>query len=150
MDLQAELQLLRAQNAALRAEQETEDEPIRKRRGRQSASMKKWEATLFDGTGAIQCIIVKGKAVELHRSFDKAQDADQWAFNTLSRLGASDWYAMVNLSGTHICSLIGRDEALGRLIKHKTPTAIFQKSGKGGSLGFGVKAHQSRIEFSRG
>jgi hypothetical protein len=149
LSLQEELELLRTQNAALKAEQEEDEEPIRQRRGRQGTP-KRWEAALFDGNDNLQTIIIKGKEVTLCKGFNMAQEADQYAFNTLSRLGSSDWYAIVSLNGSHISSRINRDEALGRLVKHKTPTAIFQKSGKGGSLAFGVKAHQTRVTFSGG
>ena len=150
MDIQQELELLRQANAKLRAEIDgaSSEAPIR---GRQSASPKRWEAVIYNSEGIIQAVAdKKGRLNELSKSFDRSQEADQWCYNKLAR-GPSDWYAEVHLTGTHVSTRIDRDEAIDRIFgSHKPNTVCHSKSGKFGSLGFGMKVKNTRVEFSRG
>ena len=125
------------------------NEPVT-RRGRQ-ATPKKWEVVIYDASGAVQVLVNKGKVVELVKTFDRSQEADQWAALKLTNNGAAGWYATISLTGTHISTRMDRDPAMDRIMNsHRPGPAFHQKSGRFGTLGFGVKAHQTRVEFSRG
>jgi hypothetical protein len=117
--------------------------------GRQ-ARQGKWQAVIYDQTGAIQMQVVNGKAKELAQTFDKSQQADQWAYNKLAKT-APGWYAEVSLSGSKTCTTIDRDTAIDMIYGNHRPFPVTHtKSGRFGTMGFGVKAHQTRVEFSRG
>ena len=146
-NLHAELAALMAEHARLVQADIPEDMP---RHGKQKAAPKKWEVCIRDEKGVIQAIIVSGKIKELSQTFDRAQEADQWACNKLAK-GASGWYAEISLSGTTVSTRIHRDVAIQRIFGNNRPGPVFhQKSGRGGTMEFGVKAHQTRVEFSRG
>ncbi len=128
-------------------------EPTKAPRATREAKVSNWTATVYDGKGIIQTRInSKGKVEEIARGFDKAQQADQWACLRLCD-GGSDWYAMVESSAMPIATKITREEAMGRIMGRLPGkgSPVMQGKGKGGgSLGFGVKVKETRVEFSRG
>jgi hypothetical protein len=129
-------------------------EPIAKKaRATREAKVHPWTATIFDGKDIIQTKVnSKGKLEQITKGFEKCQQADQWACLRLCD-GASDWYAIVESGSMPIATKITREEAMGRIMGRLPGkgSPVIQGKGKGGgSLGFGVKAHQTRVTFSHG
>lgn len=109
---------------------------------------KKWTATIYTGTGAIATRLnSEGDEEDLIKGFQHPADADRWADRRLFE-GASDWYGEIQGLGTMIH--IARDDAIARIMKKPKGPTTQHKSTTTTTLGFGVKAHQTRASFSRG
>jgi hypothetical protein len=117
------------------------------------AKVHNWTATIFDSKDIIQTKVnSKGKVEQITKGFEKCQQADQWACLRLCD-GSSDWYAIVESGSMPIATKITREEAMGRIMGRLPGkgSPVTQGKGKGGgSLGFGVKVHQTRVAFSHG
>ena len=154
-EIMRQLEQLRAENKALveaatASHSQAAEQEETTGRGRKAKKMWRVEATVYNQDGTIAIRINKGKIEELHKGFDKLQEADQWSYNRLCGI-ASGSYAVVSLVGTPIHTKIERDTAMDKILgNHKAPTACHTKSTKGGSLGFQWKVHETRVEFSRG
>ncbi len=112
---------------------------------------KPWRTTVYNVEGVVQTRInAKGEEEDLIKGFDLSQDADRWADRRLFE-GTHGWYAVVEHTIIpNISTHIQRGDAMARILKQpKGPTvAVKGKSTK--TLGFGVKAKESRASFSRG
>lgn len=112
---------------------------------------KPWRTTVYDAAGNVQTRIKNdGEEEELIKGFDLSSDADRWADRRLFE-GTHGWYAIVEHTVIpNVSSRIERGDAMARILKQpKGPTvAVRGKSTK--TLGFGVKAKESRASFSRG
>lgn len=112
---------------------------------------KPWRATVFDAAGVVQTRTTeKGEVEDLIKGFDLSQRASEWCDRRLFD-GAEGWYAEVeHTSIPNILSRIERGDAIARILrKPKGPTVqVKGKSTK--ALGFGVKAKETRVTFSRG
>lgn len=115
-----------------------------------TGTRKPWRTTIYDAAGVVQTRInAKGEEEDLIKGFDLSSDADRWADRRLFE-GTHGWYAMVEHTVIpNIASRIERGDSMARLLrKPKGPTvAVKGKSTK--TLGFGVKAKQTRVTFSR-
>lgn len=111
---------------------------------------KPWIVEILDAKDHI-CTRVnaQGEVEDLVKSFDLSQDADRWADRRLFE-GASDWYAKVSHATINVVTFIQRNDAIARVLKQPKGPAIHQKAVTTKTLGFGVKAHQTRASFSRG
>ena len=112
---------------------------------------KSWRATVYDAEGVVQTRTTeKGEVEDLIKGFDLSQDADRWADRRLFE-GTHGWYAVVEHTIIpNISTRIERGDSMARILKQpKGPTVqVRGKSTK--TLGFGVKAKESRASFSRG
>jgi hypothetical protein len=128
-------------------------EPAKAPRATREAKVHNWTATIFDSKDIIQTRVnSKGKVEQITKGFEMSQQADQWACLRLCD-GASDWYAIVESGSMPIATKITREEAMGRIMGRLPGkgSPVVQGKGKGGgSLGFGVKVKETRVEFSRG
>ncbi len=116
-----------------------------------TGTRKPWKATIFNAKGEIQTRITNdGEEEELVKGFDLGQQADRWADRRLFE-GTEGWYAMVeHTSIASVKSRIERGEAIERVLKQPKGPAIQQKGKSTKTLGFGVKAKETRVTFSRG
>lgn len=154
-DILEQLAILRAENARLLAESEEQElrPAARKQAGtRQARTISKpWLAVVYNSDGTIAMNVdPKGKIRELTKGFDRSGDADKWVFLRLNEAKPGS-YAEITCSFGRVCERITRDEALGRMIGHRrVPVTHSNNYRPGRLLGFGVKVHQTRVEFSRG
>ncbi len=118
-----------------------------------AAKVYNWTATILDADGVIQAKVTsQGNVVELIKGFDKVSQADSWAALRLIE-GASDWYATIEHATMRVSTIMTRDDAMAGVMGRRPGkgSPIMQGKGKGGgSLGFGVKVHQTRVTFSHG
>lgn len=117
----------------------------------QTGTQKPWLTTVYEGSGAIATKLnTDGEEEDLVKGFDHASDADRWADRRLFE-GASDWYAVVESTVLgSVISRIERNDAIARILKKPKGPAIHQTGKSTKTLGFGVKAKQTRSSFSRG
>ena len=117
--------------------------------GTGGGTRKPWRTTIYDAAGVVQTrITTKGEEEDLIKGFDLSADADRWADRRLFE-GTHGWYAIVEHTIIpNISSRIERGDSMARILrKPKGPTvAVKGKSTK--TLGFGVKAKQTRVTFS--
>jgi hypothetical protein len=116
-----------------------------------TGTRKPWKATVFNAKGEIQTRIKEdGDEEELVKGFDLGQQADRWADRRLFE-GTEGWYAIVeHTTLANIQSRIERGDAIARILKQPKGPAIQQKGKSTKTLGFGVKAKETRVTFSRG
>lgn len=112
---------------------------------------KPWRATVFDAAGNVQTRITeKGEEEDLIKGFDLSSDADRWADRRLFE-GTEGWYAEVqHTSIPNILSRIERGDAIARILKKPKGPTVQVKGKSTKALGFGVKAKETRVTFSRG
>ncbi len=119
--------------------------------GGKTGTRKSWRATVYDAAGNVATRVkADGEVEDLIKGFDLSQDADRWCDRRLFD-GTHGWYAEVEHTIIpNIKARIDRADAVARILKKpKGPTvAVRGKSTK--TLGFGVKAKESRSSFSRG
>lgn len=115
-----------------------------------TGTRKPWRASIYDAAGVLQTRInAKGESEDLVKGFDLGQEADRWADRRLFE-GTHGWYAVVeHTTIPNISSRIERGDAMARLLKQPKGPAIQQKGKSTKTLGFGVKAKQTRVTFSR-
>ena len=115
-------------------------------------SSKKWQAIVYDSNRIIQIRIAgKGKIEELIKEFDFGHKAVEWVNLRLVKDCGTDCYAEVSLVGTPIQQHVSRDEAMLAVYGKKGPGPVYYSKGKSnGPMGYQMKVHESRIEFSRG
>jgi hypothetical protein len=111
---------------------------------------KPWRASIFDASGVVQTRTnSKGEEEDLIKGFDLGQEADRWADRRLFE-GTHGWYAIVeHTTIPNISSHIERGDSMARLLKQPKGPTIQQKGKSTKTLGFGVKAKQTRVTFSR-
>jgi hypothetical protein len=122
-------------------------------RASEPKATKTWTCRILDAKGEL--VHVNGARLEdgsyeqlpLEQSFEHAQRADGWVDRRLFE-GAPDWYGEVDGLGTHVH--VERADSIARILKQPKGPAIHQKAVTTKTLGFGVKAHQTRASFSRG
>lgn len=118
--------------------------------GAKGQTRKAWRTTIYDAAGVVQTRInPKGEEEDLIKGFDLGQDADRWADRRLFE-GTHGWYAIVEHTViANVASRIERGDAMARILKQPKGPAIQQKGKSTKTLGFGVKAKQTRVTFSR-
>lgn len=116
-----------------------------------TGTRKPWRATVFNAKGEVQTRIKNdGDEEELIKGFDLGQEADRWCDRRLFE-GAEGWYATVeHTTLANIHTRIERGDAIARILKQPKGPAIQQKGKSTKTLGFGVKAKETRVTFSRG
>jgi len=110
---------------------------------------KPWRASIYDAAGVLQTRInAKGEEEDLVKGFDLGQEADRWADRRLFE-GTHGWYAVVEHTIIpNISTRIERGDSMARILKQPKGPAIHQKGKSTKTLGFGVKAKQTRVTFS--
>jgi hypothetical protein len=118
--------------------------------GQKGQTRKPWRASIYDASGVLQTRIKNdGEEEDLVKGFDLGQDADRWADRRLFE-GTHGWYAIVeHTTIANVSSRIERGDAMARMLKQPKGPAIQQKGKSTKTLGFGVKAKQTRVTFSR-
>jgi hypothetical protein len=131
--------------------QKLEDKIQAAQEGSTKTTRKPWCATIYDAAGVIQTRVKEdGEVEDLVTGWDLASAADRWVDRRLFE-GASDWYGVVEHTVIpNVSSRIERADSMARILKQaKGPTCqVKGKSTK--TLGFGVKAKETRVTFSRG
>jgi hypothetical protein len=112
---------------------------------------KPWRTTIYNAAGEVQTRVTeKGEVEDLIKGFDLGQRANEWADRRLFD-GASDWYAMVEHTVlANVQTRIERSDSIARILKQPKGPTIQQKGKSTKTLGFGVKAKETRVTFSRG
>jgi len=110
-----------------------------------------WRTTIYNAEGEVQTRVTeKGEVEDLVKGFDLGQRANEWADRRLFD-GASDWYAIVQHTVlANVFTRIERSDSIARILKQPKGPAIQQKGKSTKTLGFGVKAKETRVSFSRG
>jgi len=110
---------------------------------------KPWRASIYDAAGVLQTRInTKGEEEDLVKGFDLGQEADRWADRRLFE-GTHGWYAVVEHTIIpNISTRVERGDSMARILKQPKGPAIHQKGKSTKTLGFGVKAKQTRVTFS--
>jgi len=110
---------------------------------------KPWRASIYDAAGVLQTRInPKGEEEDLVKGFDLGQEADRWADRRLFE-GTHGWYAVVEHTIIpNISTRVERGDSMARILKQPKGPAIHQKGKSTKTLGFGVKAKQTRVTFS--
>jgi hypothetical protein len=110
---------------------------------------KPWRTSIYDAAGVLQTRINgKGEEEDLIQGFDLSQRASEWGDRRLFE-GTHGWYAIVEHTVIpNISSRIERGDAMARILKQPKGPAIHQKGKSTKTLGFGVKAKQTRVTFS--
>src|SRR5208283_2128929 len=148
-DLLKELARLREENIRLKAG----DEP--KARKGSPVDVKPWVAMVFDGKGEV-LLFSEGpnRGERIEKTFWKASEADRWVDLRLVKDGFAGCYGTIGHKSMRVLTTIDRDAAMGRTFGRQPgkpgqmqPTKPNPEHKK---MGFGVKCHQSRVEFSRG
>lgn len=110
---------------------------------------KSWIATVYNAEGVVQSRIKdNGEEEDLIKGFDLSSDADRWCDRRLFD-GASDWHAEVVNASLNLITRIERNDSIARILKKKKGPTMYVKGKSTKSLGFGVKAKQTRVTFSR-
>jgi hypothetical protein len=112
---------------------------------------KTWVATIRDLAGNI-CTRInpKGEVEELVMGFDLSSAADRWVDRRLFD-GAPDWYGEVaHTTLTKVKTYIQRQDAIARILRKPKGPSVHSKGNSTKTLGFGSKAHQTRVTFSHG
>ncbi len=119
--------------------------------GSSTGTRKPWVARILNEAGVVQTRTKEdGEVEDLVKGFDLSSDADRWCDRRLFE-GAPDWHGVVEHTVIpNISSRIERADSIARILKQpKGPTVqVRGKSTK--TLGFGVKAKETRVTFSRG
>lgn len=109
---------------------------------------KPWRCTIFDAAGNVQTrITTKGEEEELIKGFDLSSDADRWADRRLFE-GTHGWYAIVEHTVMNVKTRIERGDSMARILKKPKGPTVQVKGKSTKTLGFGVKAKQTRVTFS--
>ena len=110
---------------------------------------KPWRTTIYDAAGVVQTKTnSKGEEEDLIQGFDLSQRASEWGDRRLFE-GTHGWYAIVEHTVlTNVSSRIERGDAMARVLRQPKGPAIHQKGKSTKTLGFGVKAKQTRVTFS--
>lgn len=116
-----------------------------------TGTRKPWRATVFDAAGNVQVRVKEdGDEEELIKGFDLSQRASEWADRRLFD-GAEGWYALVeHTTIANVVSRIERGDAIARILKKPKGPTVQVKGRSTKALGFGVKAKETRVTFSRG
>jgi hypothetical protein len=108
-----------------------------------------WTVKVLDARGNVCTRInAKGDEEELVKGFDRVSAADRWADGRLFE-GASDWYATVEHTTLHIHTVVGRGDAIARIMKQPR-ASVCARGTSSRTLGFGQHAKQDRVVFSHG
>jgi hypothetical protein len=110
---------------------------------------KPWRTSIYDAAGVLQTRTnSKGEEEDLIQGFDLSQRASEWGDRRLFE-GTHGWYAIVeHTTIPNISSRIERGDAMARILRQPKGPAIHQKGKSTKTLGFGVKAKQTRVTFS--
>ena len=109
---------------------------------------KAWRATVFDASGNVMTRIKEnGEEEELVKGFDLSSDADRWCDRRLFE-GTHGWYAEVEHTAMNVKTRIERGDAMARILKKPKGPTVQVKGKSTKTLGFGVKAKQTRVTFS--
>lgn len=110
---------------------------------------KSWRCTVYDAAGNVMTRTkTDGEEEELIKGFDLSSDADRWADRRLFE-GTHGWYAEVEHTVIpNVKSRIERGDAMARILKKPKGPTVQVKGKSTKTLGFGVKAKQTRVTFS--
>lgn len=110
---------------------------------------KPWRCTVYDAAGNVMTRTnAKGEEEDLIKGFDLSSDADRWADRRLFE-GTHGWYAEVEHTVIpNVKSRIERGDAMARILKKPKGPTVQVKGKSTKTLGFGVKAKQTRVTFS--
>lgn len=119
--------------------------------GNPTTTKKSWCATIYNAAGEIQTRVnPQGEVEDLVKGFELSSDADRWVDRRLFD-GASDWYGEVaHTVIPNVCSRIERADSIARILKQPKGPTVQVKGKSTKTLGFGVKAKETRVTFSRG
>ena len=128
----------------LKAEQAMED-------AANPGTQKNWLVSIRDLEDNIVVVKnAKGEDEELVKAFDKSSDADRWSDRRLFD-GAPDWYGVVEFTkNPKIRTVIYRQDSMARIMRKGRGPVVQQKGQSTKTLGFGVKAKETRVTFSKG
>lgn len=117
--------------------------------GAAKGTRKPWKASIYDAAGVLQTKVnAKGEEEDLVQGFDLGQRANEWADRRLFE-GTHGWYAIVEHTViANVSSRIERGDSMARILRQPKGPAIHQKGKSTKTLGFGVKAKQTRVTFS--
>jgi hypothetical protein len=118
--------------------------------GQSTGTKKNYLGTVLDDKGNV-CTRIKdnGEEEDLIKGFDLPQDCLRWLDRRLFD-GASTWHGKMEHAHSSFVEVVGRDESIARILKQPKGPAIHKKGVSTKSLGFGVRAKESRSSFSRG
>ena len=150
-DLMEQLRQLREDNAKLRGE--VDEQPVKE--SRRTAVEKAWTTTIYNADGEVLTKKdSKGKIIPMIKGFDRASGADKWGSLRLAVDGFAGCYATIEHMSMPIKITVDRDAAMGHIYGQQPgkPGAVqhAKSNSKHKALGFGVKVHQTRVEFSCG
>lgn len=113
-----------------------------------TGTRKAWRATVYDASGNVMTRIKEnGDEEELVKGFDLSSDADRWCDRRLFE-GTHGWYAEVEHTAMNVKTRIERGDAMARILKKPKGPTVQVKGKSTKTLGFGVKAKQTRVTFS--
>jgi hypothetical protein len=118
--------------------------------GTSTGTRKPWVATIYNAAGVVQTRETEDGPEDLIKGFDLGQEADRWVDRRLFE-GASDWYGTVEhqvIPNLH--SRIERADSIARILKQPKGPTVHVRGKSTKTLGFGVKAKETRVSFSRG
>jgi hypothetical protein len=117
--------------------------------GGQKGTRKPWKTTIYNAEGVVQTRVnAKGEEEDLIQGFDLSQRASEWGDRRLFE-GTHGWYAIVEHTIIpNIFSRIERGDAMARILRKPKGPTVQQKGKSTKTLGFGVKAKQTRVTFS--
>jgi hypothetical protein len=136
----------------IESDQRKLDEKVQQaQEGSTKTTRKPWCASIFNAEGVIQTRVKPdGEVEDLIQGFELSSDADRWVDRRLFD-GASDWYGEVaHTVIPNVCSRIERADSIARILKQKKGPTVQVKGKSTKTLGFGVKAKETRVTFSRG
>jgi len=109
---------------------------------------KNWRATIYDAAGNVMTRTKEsGEVEDLIKGFDLSSDADRWCDRRLFE-GTHGWYAIVEHTSMKVSTRIERGDAIARILKKPKGPTVQVKGKSTKTLGFGVKAKQTRVTFS--
>lgn len=120
--------------------------------GGKTGTRKPWRCTVYTPDGKVAIVVKQTpdgpEEEELIKGFELSQEADRWAERRLFD-GTHGWYAEVEHTIIpNIKSRIERGDAMAHQLKKPKGPTVQVKGKSTKTLGFGVKAKQTRVTFS--
>jgi hypothetical protein len=119
--------------------------------GTRTGTRNPWRAVILNEAGEVQTRVKEdGEEEDLIKGFDLVSDADRWVDRRLFE-GASDWHGEVDHTVIpNIHTRCERQDSIARMLKQLKGPTVAHKGKSTKTLGFGVKAKETRVSFSRG
>lgn len=137
------------------AEEIRKGEEAMDRQAKEPGKTRPWMASIYNEAGELQTRKTPdGEDKGLQETFNKASEADRWADRRLFE-GKDGWHAIVShtvitIKGEPLFTKIIRGDAIARILKRPRGAVNKSRPKSTNTLGFGVKASQSRARFSAG